>query len=290
MKEKSKIKINLKKTQETLCLCLWARATESKRPNTIFKDVNAEKFIDKIDYDWDKIEKNYKDECNRIALVSRAKTFDFIIKEFISSHPKATIVNIGAGLDSTFSRVDNGFITWYDLDLPDVIKLRKKLIKESNRVKFIAKSVFDFSWFDEIEFNHEEGILFVAGGLYYYFKKEDVKKLFLALASNFPGGEHIFDALSKSTTKLSGRLVRKTINEKSKMYFSLNSPKVLEKWDSRINIVKDIPYYKYIPRDHSLKKRTLLKMYLCDRLGFAKYIHLQFKPTYNEDKSKPDMP
>jgi hypothetical protein len=47
--------------------------------------------------------------------------------EFIEKHPEATIVNIGCGLDTTFSRIDNGKIQFYELDLPDVIALRKNL-------------------------------------------------------------------------------------------------------------------------------------------------------------------
>lgn len=33
--------------------------------------------------------------------------------------------NLGCGLDTTFERVDNGLLQWYDLDLPDAVELRK---------------------------------------------------------------------------------------------------------------------------------------------------------------------
>jgi len=42
-------------------------------------------------------------------------------------------VNIGCGFDTTFERIDNGKITFYDLDLPDVINLRKQFISNCSR-------------------------------------------------------------------------------------------------------------------------------------------------------------
>ncbi len=36
-------------------------------------------------------------------------------------------------MDTTFERIDNGRVYWYDLDLPDVIKLRKEFILENDR-------------------------------------------------------------------------------------------------------------------------------------------------------------
>ena len=60
------------------------------------------------------------------------------------------IINIGAGFDTTFNRIDNGKVRWINIDLPDVILLRKKLIPEKKHEALIGKSVFDFSWLSEI--------------------------------------------------------------------------------------------------------------------------------------------
>jgi len=55
-------------------------------------------------------------------------------------------VNISAGLDTMFYRVDNGSIRWYDIDLPNVIALRRQLLPETARTTLIARSIFDPSW------------------------------------------------------------------------------------------------------------------------------------------------
>ena len=56
------------------------------------------------------------------------------------------VINLGAGFDDRFSRVDNGKILWFDLDLPDVITARKKAFPEKERVRMIAGNRLDPSW------------------------------------------------------------------------------------------------------------------------------------------------
>ena len=54
--EKGKIKINLGPIQETLLLPLWARAKETEKEKPIIKDIYARDIINRIDYDFSKIE------------------------------------------------------------------------------------------------------------------------------------------------------------------------------------------------------------------------------------------
>ncbi len=54
----------------------------------------------------------------------------------------------------------------------------------------------DHSWFDKISFDPAEGIVFTAGGLFYYFEMEKVRRLLCAMAERFPGGMIVFDAVN----------------------------------------------------------------------------------------------
>ena len=119
-----KIKVELEKVQETLLLPLWGRAVESQKKVPGLVDRKAVEIINKIDYDFTLIAKNIS-WISQFSWVARSLHIDKIILEFIKNNPKATIVNIGCGLDTTFERIDNGQILFYDLDLPDVINLRK---------------------------------------------------------------------------------------------------------------------------------------------------------------------
>jgi len=168
----------------------------SEIQSEILDDLKAIEIIKNVDYDFSNIE-DYLGEWRGLGLMVRAKNFDIAVKKYIENHPSATIVNIGAGLDTTFYRFDNGTIKWYDLDLPSAILFRKKLLSESERNKFISKSALDYSWFDEIEFNLNNGIFFIAGGFVYYFKEDEISTLIIEMAKRFPKAELIFDATSK---------------------------------------------------------------------------------------------
>ena len=69
-----------------------------------------------------------------LFMVARAKEFDDKIRAFITEHPRASVINLGAGLDTTFYRVDNGLVQWYDLDFPDVIGIREQLLPPTDRM------------------------------------------------------------------------------------------------------------------------------------------------------------
>ena len=153
---------------ETLMIPLWARATETKKKNRIIVDEKAVELIKKIDYEFSKFKTN-KDTQIRISI--RTKIIDNVVKSYISRHPYAVIVNLGAGLDTRFFRLDNNKIQWYDLDLPKVIVFKNFFFRQTNRFKFIPKTVFDFSWMKEIEKIKKNHILFIAEGLFIYFKE-----------------------------------------------------------------------------------------------------------------------
>ena len=121
-------------------------------------------------------------------------------KEYLNDHPCAALVNLGCGLDQTAENCDNGKCLIYNLDLPDVIAVRNELLPGSDRIKNIAADLNDFSWFDRI--NAQNGVCFLAAGVFYYFKTGDIKKLFLAMAKRFPGGKLIFDSANKCAVKI----------------------------------------------------------------------------------------
>lgn len=114
------IAIDLKEVQITLLLPLWGRAVELHQRKPKLIDNSAAELISKIDYDFTTIAKNIH-PVTRHEWIARSIHIDRTIKEFLLKYPKAAIVNIGCGLDTTFNRVDNGTLHWYDLDLPDVI-------------------------------------------------------------------------------------------------------------------------------------------------------------------------
>ena len=188
-----KITIDLGHVQKTLLLPLWGRAVESKKEHPLLVDQSALQIIGAVDYDFSALTNNISD-LTQMAWIMRSMCVDEVVTAFLAKYPKGTIVNIGCGLDTTFDRIDNGSVLWYDLDLPDVIELRRKFIQETARRKFISASFLDKDWLNEICVS--EKVLFIAAGVFYYFEDSDVKEFLVRLADRFPGSEIIFDASS----------------------------------------------------------------------------------------------
>jgi len=254
---------------------LWGRATASEKNPDILYDKEAIEIIASCEVDFTEIAKTFR-EYGGISYIVRARKIDDTVRAFIQKHPRATIVNIGAGLDTTFSRVDNGTINWYNLDLPDAIAFRQTLITDTPRNNCIAKSFFDVSWFDDVIFNKEDGILFISAGVFYYFQESQLKEMLRAMATCFPGGELFFDAESKFAVNISNRTVEKTGNKGAKMYFYVNNPKVLQSWSPNIKVVSSESYFKGIPVSKQWESGTRLMVRLVDLIKMLKFVHLRF--------------
>jgi len=88
-------------------------------------------------------------------------------------------------------------VEWYDLDLPDVIELRRKLIGgEAARYHLLDCSVLDSAWLGTVSAHRRRPFLFLAEGVLMYFDEGQVKSLVLSLKARFPGAELVFDAFS----------------------------------------------------------------------------------------------
>ena len=170
---KEKIKIELGDIQKTLFMPVWSRAVESKKENPVLVDMTALEIIDTIDFDFSQMTKNLS-EISQISWIARCKRFDLIVNKFLSDHPEGTVVNIGCGLDTSYERINSTSVHWYDLDLPDVIELKRKFQKESAGRKFISCSFLDTKWFDSIMINDK--ILFISTGVFVYFEESEIKR------------------------------------------------------------------------------------------------------------------
>ena len=185
--------IKLGDVQETLLIPLYYRASESDKKSPLFVDRKATEIVPQLNYDFSGFDSAW---ALRNDVVMRTLIFDEQVSAFIQRHPNARIINLGCGLDARFWRLDNSQIVWYDLDMPDSIELRRRFLGESDRNQFIAKSMFDTSWMDDVAAFDERPTLIVAEALLFYFDESQVKKLFEQLAERFPGAEVLFQSVS----------------------------------------------------------------------------------------------
>jgi O-methyltransferase involved in polyketide biosynthesis len=202
----AKIKIELGPVQKTMFLPLLARAAETLKKNPALIDRTAVDIVNSVDYDFSVINAKIRG-LSQAAMVMRSLYIDGAVRTFLQKHPRAVVVNIGCGMDTTFERVDNGTLRWFDLDLPDTMELRKKFMIETDRRRFITSSFLETPWLDILK--PDDGIFFISAGVFRYFDGSQVKGFVNALASRFPGGELVFDASSPGGIKAANQGVMK---------------------------------------------------------------------------------
>jgi len=224
---------------ETLLITLYIRALESERPDSLLRDEKAVALVKQMDYDFSRFTQIKMDEDDKLVIILRNKEFDRYARDFMARNPGAVVVHIGCGLDSRFERVDNGLVEWYDLDLPEVINLRRKLIgDEGPRYHLLAYSVFDSAWLKMVSVHRKRPFLFLAEGVFMYFEEAQVRSLVLTLRDNFPGAEMVCDAFSPYIVWANNLRFRISSAKISARYhWGLNNGKDVENWGDGIRLL-----------------------------------------------------
>ena len=234
-----KYKIEKNTVQETLILPLYSRKLCSELYPNLYQDETAVRLIDEIDYDFSQAEKNSRSLMQRfgaLEVAMRQCDLAWEVREYLKTHPKAAVVNLGCGLDNTGRACDNGSCKIYNLDFPDVITVRNELLPAGEREQNIPCNLNDTAWFSRIDAS--DGAVFFASGVFYYFLTEQVKALVQAMASAFPGSILVFDAANKTAVKM----IAKTWLKSAKIqdvgaYFAVSDAKSeLSPWDSRLQV------------------------------------------------------
>jgi O-methyltransferase involved in polyketide biosynthesis len=261
--------------QSTMLLPVYGRAKASRMFPDILRDDEAIRIVDGMDYDFTQIDKSYATEYGSLCCLLRAKRLDERCLAYLRGHPSGAVVNLGSGLDTTFSRVDNGQVRWYNLDLPDAMAFRHRFIPESERGGDIAKSMFDYTWLNEVE---TADVFILAGGLFYYFEESQLRELIARITEHFPRGELFFDAQSKTAVKISNRMVRKTGNKGSEMYFYVNNVQKLKDWSPRICKVESVPFFGDLRKEKrfNFKLSSRINMWGLDKLKMGFLVSIQW--------------
>jgi O-methyltransferase involved in polyketide biosynthesis len=244
-----KTTLNLSQVAETLLIPLYIRAGESQRPDALIKDEKAVALIQKLEYDFSRITQIKIGEDDKVGLVLRNREFDRYASDFMQRRSPAVVVHIGCGLDSRFERVDDGQVEWYDLDLPEVIELRRELLGgEGGRYHLLACSVFDEAWLSAVSAHPPRPFLFLAEGVMMYFNPDQVKTLVLRLKEHFPGAELVFDAFAPYLVRMNNlRLSFSKIG--ARYHWGLKRGKDLEKLGDGIHLLDEWFYFsRYEPR------------------------------------------
>ena len=269
-------KPSLSGVAETMLITLYIRATESQRPDALIKDERAEALVRQLDPETLRKTLALTEDTGRLVLILKSREFDRFAQDFLGRHPDAVVVHIGCGLDTRFDRVcseppDNGQVEWYDLDLPEVIDLRRALIGgEGVRYHLLAGSVLGDAWLEAVEPHRQRPFLFLAEGVFMYFTEAQVKSLVLRLKEHFPAAELVFDAYSPFMRWAHNlRVIRKRVG--AHLNWDLKHSQDLEGWGAGIRLLDErYPFQAKVPRLRRVWKVRLVP-FLATGIGVFRY-------------------
>lgn len=248
---------------QTLFIPLSVRANETASPSAVIKDQKAVEIMGKA---------NTTDiitdggSISTLGILARTTVIDSEIQKLLSGAPNAIIINLGAGLDTRISRLDNGSLRWYDLDFPEVITLRRQYFSENERIKFIEKSALDSSWTKDISYTQDDIVIIIAEGLLMYFTEAEVQQLLELLTTHFSEAHLFFDVVHSF-------FVNKKIS--STFHWGLDKACDIEKLNSKVKLIQSWSTGDFFKKRQPIMLR--LFNFLPSTRNRSQILHLQLR-------------
>ena len=223
-------KIRLSGVPETMLQTVYARAKETRGRGAIC-DKKAEEIIDKLDYDFSLAD---RDSAMHSGVIARTIVLDKLVKNWLEKNPDAVVVNIACGLDTRCYRM-SGYAHWYNLDMPETIAVREKLLPESGDISQIAMSAME-DWGAKIA-EHDAPTLVIIEGLTMYLSEKDVKRIFEIIDKNFERAEVLVETMNPMVVK---RFKEKSIEgSNAKFTWGVKNGKMLAELLSGFRLIEE---------------------------------------------------
>jgi O-methyltransferase involved in polyketide biosynthesis len=237
--------MDLSQVSRTAILTLICHTVEAEKKSSGFNDPMAGPCLERLLPLASEEEKRWIIKRKRIyggigardakALTRRVKAFDNAANRFIAGHPKCTVVNLACGFDTRFWRIANENCRYVEIDLPEVVALKKEVLQDNPGYEMIGRSVLDTSWIDEVTKNGKADFLLIAEGLIMWFPPAEAARLFKEIGERFVRSQLVLDTVPARYTK---GLWRQFIRLHSKMDWGLDVA-----WDFGIKDPHDLEAY-----------------------------------------------
>ena len=207
---------------KTLYIPLYGKALVSKK-GIILSDKKAEEIWGREGFS---LGRKSKSKWLAYFLAMRAFVIDSWLSKNLSENKNSLVLHIGCGLDSRIERVSAPFEKWYDIDLPEVIEVRKNYFSETEDYKMLGASATETDWIKNLP--DAENVLVVLEGISMYLSKEAIENLFAALSEKFASAKIIMDVYTKKAVKASK--IKNPIKDVGALpSFGVDDPKLFEK-------------------------------------------------------------
>ena len=186
--------ITLSGVPETMLQTVYARAKESSGRGAI-RDRKAEETIGGLQYDFSLAD---RDKAMHSGVIARTIVLDRLTGAWLQEHPGGTVVNVACGLDTRCYRME-GYGRWYNLDLPETIAVRQRLLPENGAISQIAMSAMD-DWGGCIA-EQDTPALVIIEGLTMYLTETDVQRIFSVIAGRFRSATVLAETMNPMVVK-----------------------------------------------------------------------------------------
>lgn len=231
---------------ETLFIPLSMRARETERPDAIVRDPLAVALTRRIDYDFSHFK---HDDMSLTGVAVRTCYLDERTDDFISRHEHPVAVFLGCGLDTRRQRLKQADrAVCYELDLPEVIDFRERVLPSNERDRYIASSMFETGWMDELRTRHaSQPFVFVCEGVAMYFDIGMVKDFICRLAARFPDSELYLERSSRMMVN-KAKMHSSVKHTQAQFKSGMDDPHEPETWASNIRLIDEFYYSEHAKR------------------------------------------
>lgn len=268
--------IDLGGVPETLLLPLYGRAMDARAARPILGDRSADELVARLDFDFRRISWKLS-PYSSLYWARRALILDGVVRDFLSRHPGGTVVNLGAGLDTTLQRIDDGAVRWFDLDLPEVAAVRRDLLGESPRARLLEASLLTPDWTAALGVNPGDPVLMISGGVLFYLDEAALRGLFARLPEVLPGAELAFDVLSRFGAFATERYLRRVGMKSAPIRWTTSDPATVCAWSPGASVVRVHPIFEGMTREPSWGPGLRTLLWLTDAAPVGKIYHLRLR-------------
>ena len=135
------------------------------------------------------------DAATVVNILWRTRKIREIGQDFFERFAHVQGINLGAGLTDYFQWLDNGQNRWLDVDLPEVVRLRRQYMPERvSRHEIRAADLSVPGWWNRLglqKHNHHNPLLLIAEGLLMYLRPTEVKAFFEEIGTHAPEGSEL---------------------------------------------------------------------------------------------------
>ncbi|UTM57442.1 class I SAM-dependent methyltransferase [Photobacterium sp. CCB-ST2H9] len=138
---------------------LWLRSRESLVDNGLIYDPLAAAACQQCHLAPDCLTGNV--DRHQLLHATLTLLVDQRVHHFLRRFPNGHVINVGAGLDTRFYRLDNGRCRWLELDCDENLLWRQRLFHRSERYRMRSGSVTDLSWLSQLPTSFSSPVMLV---------------------------------------------------------------------------------------------------------------------------------